>query len=143
MINNMHSYFQIMFWLALAGVLFSGYLAGTRFFTKTCAFNEPCPVFLGYSACYFGFGMFLLMLILSIWGLNSSLSILVWANSIISFLGILFAGYFTVPEAKLFLSGQTNYSLGLPTCSYGLIFYVLIFVLTLTFIVKQGLWARF
>jgi hypothetical protein len=139
----MEVYFQTMFWLSLAGVLFSGYLAGTRFFTRTCAFNEPCPVFLGYSACYFGFGMFLLMLILSIWGLTSSLSIPVWANLAISFLGIIFAGYYTVPEVRLFLSGQTNYSLGLPTCSYGLIFYISIFVLTLVFIVKQGLWVRF
>ena len=50
-----------MFSLGLAGILFSGYLSAIKFFSATCAFNEPCPYFLGYPACYFGFGMFLII----------------------------------------------------------------------------------
>ena len=34
--------------LTLSGVLFSGYMSSIRFFSDQCAFNEPCPYFLGY-----------------------------------------------------------------------------------------------
>ncbi len=50
----------------------------------------------------------------------------------VSFLGILFAGYYTVQELPLlFEQGFSAYVLGLPTCALGLIFYVTIFVLSL------------
>ena len=49
--------------LTLAGVLFSGYLSGVKFISDTCAFNEGCPYFLGYPACYYGFLMFSIMFI--------------------------------------------------------------------------------
>lgn len=127
-------YNKIMFYLGLAGVLFSGYLSATKLFTSTCAFNEPCPIFLGQPSCYFGFGMFLIIFISAILGLMKTINegtmtkIITW----ISALGILFAGYFTVPEiTRLFSSVDTGYSLGLPTCAYGLVFYVIIFILAL------------
>ncbi len=126
-------YNKIIFFLGLAGLLFSGYLSSIKLFTSTCAFNEPCPYFLGYPACYFGFGMFLIIFISALLGLmkktpNRTMSkTIVW----ISFLGILFAGYFTIPEIGILLSGvDAGYSLGLPTCAYGLIFYIIIFIIT-------------
>lgn len=126
-------YAKTMFFLGLAGLLFSGYLSFTKFFTSTCAFNEPCPYFLGYPACYFGFAMFLVIFLSAIYGLtkNTSLKNVNKIIKIVSFLGIIFAGYFTIPEIMNLLSGiKTNYSLILPTCSYGLIFYVIIFTIS-------------
>ena len=52
---------RLLLALSIAGLLFSGYLSSYRFFSDTCAFNEPCPYFLGYPACYYGFAMFLIM----------------------------------------------------------------------------------
>ncbi|MDE2399939.1 MAG: hypothetical protein KGL67_02955 [Patescibacteria group bacterium] len=129
-----------VFILSIAGLLFSGYLSGVKFFTSTCAFNEGCPFFLGYPACYFGFGMFLLITIFS--------SLLVFSKiekrkallglSMVSFLGMLFAGYFTFKEIPiLFQQGLGAYIFGLPTCALGLIFYVLIFVLSTYFMSKE------
>jgi hypothetical protein len=51
---------------------------------------------------------------------------------IVSSLGVLFAGYFTILELPLLFSeGLGAYLLGLPTCALGLIFYVLILVFVL------------
>ncbi len=128
------SYNKTMFFLGLAGVLFSGYLSATKFFTSTCAFNEPCPYFLGYPACYFGFGMFLIIFIFATLGLLKTISekVMLIITTVVSGMGILFAGYFTIPEIQKLISGaDTNYSLGLPTCSYGLIFFIIIFIFSI------------
>ena len=48
----------------------------------------------------------------------------------VSSLGIIFAGSFVWQEILRWINfGNPNYTLILPTCAYGLIFYVLIFVL--------------
>lgn len=123
-----------LFILSIAGLLFSGYLSGVKFFTSTCVFNESCPYFLGYPACYFGFALFLLITIFS--------SLLLFSRiekrkglqgvGIISFLGILFAGYFTLGELPLlFADGFKAYVFGLPTCALGFLFFVVIFVLSI------------
>ncbi|MFH1201139.1 MAG: hypothetical protein V1484_02330 [bacterium] len=127
------NYVKTMFFLGLAGILFSGYLSATKFFTSTCAFNEPCPYFLEYPACYFGFGMFLIIFSSAWLGLLKNISEKVMSRiiTVVSGIGILFAGYFTIPEIGKLLSGaRTGYSLGLPTCAYGLIFYIIIFILS-------------
>ncbi len=119
--------------LGMGGLLFSGYLAGTKFFTDTCAFGEACPIFLGLPACYFGFFMFL-----AIFGT----ALLRYCNKVnaekaneviltVSGVGILFAGYFTLLELPLlFNEGLTAYVLGLPTCALGFIFYIITFILS-------------
>ena len=133
-----NKYNKVMLYFGLAGLLFSGYLSSIKLFSATCAFNEPCPYFLGYPACYFGFGLFLIIFIVALLGLmkkipNQKMSkALAW----VSFLGILFAGYFTIPEINILLSGTSNYSLGLPTCAYGLIFYVIILILAIKHVKK-------
>lgn len=127
-------YTKTMFFLGLAGLLFSGYLSALKFFTSACAFNEPCPYFLGYPACYFGFGMFLVIFTSATLSLLKIISekTMVKITTLMSALGILFAGYFTIPEIQKLLSGtNTGYSLGLPTCSYGLIFYIIIFIFSI------------
>ncbi len=128
------TYFKTIAYLALAGTLFAGYLSFMKLLTSTCAFNESCPYFLGYPACWYGFGMFLLMLILSISGLYKKNKRETLRRSIIvvSFVGILFAGRLVIPEVKLLLSDEApSYGMILPSCAYGLIFYIIIFIISL------------
>jgi len=124
-----------LFILSIGGVLFSGYLSGVKFFTETCAFNESCPYFLGYPACYFGFIMFLLLFIFSFIILFNLGNVKKYNKNIlfISILGMLFAGYFTIKEIPILIDeGLKAYVLGLPTCALGLIFYIVIFLLSLS-----------
>lgn len=118
-----------LFTLSVAGLLFSGYLSGIKFFTDTCAFNEGCPYFLGYPACYFGFALFLALTVVSFQIITLRMydrKGFKWME-VIGVLGVLFAGYFTFKEIpELLQSGLRAYVLGLPTCALGLIFYVLI-----------------
>ncbi len=118
-----------LFVLSVAGLLFSGYLSGVKFFTDTCAFNEGCPYFLGYPACYVGFALFLALTYVSFQVITSRMydrKGFKWME-VIGLLGVVFAGYFTFQEIpELFQSGFRAYVLGLPTCALGLIFYILI-----------------
>lgn len=120
---------KIIFILTLGGTLFSGYLSATKLFTQTCAFNESCPIFLGYPACYFGFGLFLLLFLFSISSFikKYKISRIKTVLKIISFVGIIFSGYFTVSEI---LAGFKTTFFGLSTCAYGFIFFILIFIIT-------------
>lgn len=123
---------KTLFGISILGLLFSGYLGGTKLLTGACALNESCPYFLGYPACFFGFFMYLAitigagMLLLKKGKTSCALNIVF----VVSTLGVLFAGYFTLGELPLFFAqGLEAYLLGLPTCAYGLIMYLaLIFV---------------
>lgn len=122
-----------LFLIALSGLLFSGYLSGVKFFSETCAFGESCPYFLGYPACYYGFGMYLTLFIITSLLLMRKIDLeraRRWVIGV-SVLGVCFAGYFTLGELpKLFNEGLTAYVFGLPTCALGLIFYTLILVIS-------------
>lgn len=77
--------------------------------------------------------MFSLMLLASLLGLFGPLTgkMVARFNAAISLLGIFFAGYFTWAEVAAWFAGRgAGYQLGLPTCAYGLVFYVVIFVLS-------------
>lgn len=117
--------------LAILGVLFSGYLSAVKLFSQTCALREPCPYFLGYPACWYGFGMFLTLLIVTIINLKRTTRGLILTQTIVAGLGTLFATYFTIPEIEKLLAGNNWYTLGLPTCAYGLIFYVIILYISI------------
>lgn len=115
---------------SFAGLLFAGYLSSYKFFNNICALNETCPAFLGYPACYYGFVMYLVLFLLSLSLVIKKLNEKMALSGIlfVSFLGILFAGNFTIGELPLlFEKGLGAYMLGLPTCALGLIFYILIF----------------
>lgn len=134
------TYRKTVFFLGLGGLLFSGYLSAVKLFTSTCALNEPCPYFLGLPACWYGFGMFLMIFSAALLSFFKVISIRSTAlsNTAVSFLGILFAVSFTIPEiGNLISENGTRYALGLPTCAYGLIFYILIFVLSLLYLKKN------
>ncbi len=131
---TMRNYLKTAFGLALAGTAFAGYLSGVKLFTGTCAFNESCPYFLGYPSCWYGFGMFLSMTLVSGFGLAGRLAAAkaAKANAWIALAGTLFAGYFVVGEVARWLMAPaaSRYGLVLPTCVYGLVFYVIILVLS-------------
>lgn len=127
-------YLRSMLWLTFAGSLFSGYLSAKKLLTNVCAFNESCPYFLGYPACWFGFGLFFTLFIVSILGTARILSEKHSRNliSLISFLGVLFAGRLVIKELIQFLqTSSANYGLLFPTCAYGLLFFILIFAISL------------
>jgi hypothetical protein len=122
-----------LFMVTMGGALFSGYLSGVKFFTASCALNETCPYFLGFPACYFGFLLFAVAALfagLHVFHLFDGKR----ANEVVygaSFLGVLFALYFTLGELPLLMeSGLSAYVLGLPTCAFGLIFFTITVVLS-------------
>jgi heme/copper-type cytochrome/quinol oxidase subunit 3 len=123
-------YLQVALPLTTLGVLFSGYLSGVRFFSNQCAFNETCPQFLGFPACYTGF-----LLFASLFGVTAAArgahSQARWpeqANLAISLFGVLFAGRLAVSEWAN--PGISHYRLGLPTCAYGFVFFAALHLLS-------------
>jgi len=131
---HLKKYFIWSTLLSFAGVIFAGYLTGIKLFNQICAFGETCPYFFGYPACYFGLGFFLLLFIISAGSLATKIKSKIPAKMIltISFGGIIFAGNFVVQEfIQMFNVGFKLYGLGLPTCFYGMVFYILIFALSL------------
>jgi len=134
-------YLKIALPLTLAGVLFSGYLSGIKFFSGTCAFNESCPIFLGYPACYFGFAMFSTMFVATViaFAKKAAGRWPIRLNLAVSLLGMVFSGYFTVGEISVwFTEGFKSFGLlGLSTCAYGFVFYIVVFVFTLVAFSKK------
>lgn len=131
---TLRHYYITAFILTLAGLLFSGYLSAIKLFTSSCAFNETCPTFLGYPACWYGFVMYAVMFIVTTVALSrrSTSFSAAYTNLVISIVGILFAGQYAIPEIiSLVNGGGVRYTLGLPTCVYGLVFYLAIFIITL------------
>ena len=63
---------KILFWISLAGVLFSGYLSYTEIFQQVCALGGACSTkIFTLPSCVYGFVMYIAGLILSIIGLRS------------------------------------------------------------------------
>lgn len=134
-----NTYSKIIFVLALGGVLFAGYLTIVQIATGACALNEPCPYFLGYPACWYGLVMFLSIFVFNLIALLSRISFktsLIFIT-IISFAGILFSGWLSWGEISSWLNNARTYAMILPTCVYGLIFYMAIFILSVIQITKK------
>jgi uncharacterized membrane protein len=120
--------------LGIAGLIFSGYISYQKFFSNICAFGESCPFFLGYPACYFGFAMYLVIAIFALLSVLKIMKEKLALKSIlgVSFVGVLFSGYFSIDEVPLFLEkGFSYYTFGLPTCILGFIFFIAIFIISL------------
>jgi hypothetical protein len=115
--------------LAAAGALFSGYLSWIKMSSGVCAFSEPCPMFLGQPACYFGFALFVAMLVLTggafLLRLPDRWPLI--ANTVVASGGVVFAGTLTAGEVMAH-AGLPVYGLGLPTCAYGAAFFLAILV---------------
>ncbi|MFA6608812.1 MAG: hypothetical protein WCT07_02800 [Candidatus Paceibacterota bacterium] len=127
------NYIYIVFILSFIGTLFALYMALHRLITKVCAFNEECPYFLGYPACYFGLSMFIVMLMISSMSIWLGLEIITTKQILmgVSALGIIFAGSYIEEDIRLWLVTGRKYALVLPSCTYGLIFYAVIFIVSL------------
>jgi len=120
---------KIIFIFSLIGFLFSGYMTFSDIVLGYCPMKEGCPLIFGYPACLYGFALFLMLLITSIFLLNKEskrhIQIIFW----ISLVGVLFAAYSSVIE--IFFTkciGKCEYTMILPTCIYGLIMYLVIFI---------------
>jgi len=127
--------------LTLSGVLFSGYMSAIKFFTNNCIASEPCPMFLGYPACYFGFGLFATLFLTSVLGLVRVLQVetMRLVLRLVSLGGVLFAGNFVAQEVQRFwVNGFQTSTFGLPTCAYGLIFFLMIFGLSFRPVYSPG-----
>ena len=123
------TYARIAVPLSAAGALFAGYLGLTRMTSGICAFGESCPFFLGRPACYTGFLIFAASFGISVVGLaiRTESKWPVLANALVTSAGALFAGKLAIDE----LGTHAMYRLGLPTCAYGFVFFVALFVLSL------------
>src|SRR5688572_16668997 len=134
------AYFSWSIALSLGGTLFAGYLSAVKLVTKTCAFGEQCPYFLGYPSCWYGFAMFLALLVLSLLGRYGKLGERQAMKGIlgVAILGSVFAGSFVVDEAIGWLAaGSVSfYGFGLPTCVYGLVFYLASLILSARFLAR-------
>ena len=61
---------KIILILAIAGMLFSGYLSYSEIFKKTCALGS-CTSVASVPACVYGFVMYLIVFVISIIGLKA------------------------------------------------------------------------
>lgn len=115
---------------SISGFLFAGYLTAVKFISGTCAVREPCPYFLGWPVCVYGFGMYSILTILSILAITRKVNFRTGMLGIasVSFVGILFSGYFSAIQLPaLVKNGFAAYTFGVPTCMLGLVMYMLIF----------------
>ena len=121
--------------ISIAGTLFSGFLSYSKMFLNTCAVDPGCVYFLGKPACYIGFAFFLSILILAIFHYYSRTlffrSLTAGMNISFAFFALLFAVYITYIELKYPpCQGDCHYVLLMPSCFYGSIMFLLVFVLS-------------
>lgn len=62
---------KTLFWITLAGVLFSGYLSYTEIFQQSCAIGTCNSKVFTIPSCVYGIVIYLMCLIISIIGLRS------------------------------------------------------------------------
>jgi hypothetical protein len=127
---NKKNILLIALYLSIVGILFSGYMTLHKLISKTCAFGESCPYLWGHPACLYGLIIFiaLFLSILAVLLKNSDKM----SNNLFmytSILGVIYAGYFAYQDVFNPVCG-TNcvYQLGLPTCVYGFIVFLAVFV---------------
>jgi hypothetical protein len=124
------NYKQWLITITLVGTLFSGYLSFTKLVGGYCPINEGCPTLWSYPVCVYGFILFLVLFLSSVafYYKDNLFNNLIIAKT--SFIGVLFSLYYALVE--LFFTariGPVKYSLGLPTCLYGLFMFAAIFII--------------
>ncbi len=120
-------------YLSLIGTLFSGFLVFKKLVSKTCALREGCLYLFNIPTCVYGFIMFLSILILSYLTYLKKKKLNNYILGV-SAIGVLFSISYSVYELFFtplnILNGMT-YSLGLPSCVYGLFMFIAIFIISL------------
>ena len=61
-----------LFWVSLAGALFSGYLSYTEIFHQVCALGTCSTAVFSVPSCVYGFVMYIVGLVISILGIKSN-----------------------------------------------------------------------
>jgi|GEM_PF-796710 hypothetical protein len=117
--------------LGVGGSLFAGYLTFFKAITGKCALGEACPIVLGLPACIYGFVMFLAITLLAVRVLlRGTVSWVPKALLGVAGFGIAFAGILSATEIAGWLASGRAYALVLPSCVYGLVFYIAVFCLS-------------
>ena len=62
---------KALFWVSLAGALFSGYLSYTEIFQQVCALGTCSTTVFSVPSCVYGLAMYLIGLVISILGIKS------------------------------------------------------------------------
>jgi uncharacterized membrane protein len=62
---------KTLFWISLAGVLFSGYLSYTEIFQQVCVLGTCSTTVFAVPSCAYGFVMYAAGLIISVMGIKS------------------------------------------------------------------------
>jgi uncharacterized membrane protein len=116
--------------LSIAGILFAGYLTISKLILGVCSFGESCPFLFGYPVCIYGLILFTTLLITTIsLNLNEKDRLSRCVLLLTSIIGVLFSGYYAFQEIFYPICGNfCHYKLGLPTCVYGFIVFVAVFV---------------
>lgn len=131
-LNNRRDLFKIITVLGIGGTLFAGFLTTYRAVTGTCALGEGCPIVFGLPACVYG-----LVLFLAITAFGAQALLMAekpWLSRAIvgvSGFGICFAGFLSATEVAGWLASGRSYALVMPSCVYGLVFYVAAFICAL------------
>jgi len=72
---NKQTALKIVFWISIAGILFSGYLSYTELFAGFCGAAElgmgSCTNVFNIPACVYGFVMYFVVFLITIFGLRS------------------------------------------------------------------------
>jgi hypothetical protein len=116
---------------SIIGSLFAGYLSYKKLTSNTCVLTEGCANFLGLPTCVYGFLMFFLIFALALIVMTANIN-LRKPIRIISIIGILFSGSFSVYElflAPFNILNGAKFSLLLPSCVYGALMFLIIFIL--------------
>ncbi len=116
---------------AILGSLFAGYLSFQKLTTKTCVLTEGCGYLFGIPSCVYGFVLFFLILIFALVTMFSEETNMKKTIKIISLIGILYSFGFSIYDlflAPINILNGAKFTLFLPSCIYGLIFYLIIFI---------------
>ena len=62
---------KIIMWIAIVGLIFSGYLSYVEIVQQTCALGNTCSKVLSIPACVYGFFMYLVVFAISVLGLRN------------------------------------------------------------------------
>ncbi len=62
---------KIIIWLAIAGMIFSGYLSYVEITQQTCALGNTCSKVFSIPACVYGFVMYAIVFVISVLGMRN------------------------------------------------------------------------
>jgi hypothetical protein len=135
---TVEKYIKIVLPLTAAGIIFAGYMTGVKWFSGTCAFNETCPELFGQPTCFYGLIIFSAMFAVALsYRVRKQYPIGAVRTVLgLSLVGGIFSAVYAVPEIANLISGGSDYMLGMPTCAYGMFFYLVIIIFTFFSLLK-------